>query len=78
MDNENKAFRYYDDMMLNYFKWQKGGVDSKACHGRFINAAIALAQQGMPNPFTYTQPVEDNAFPWPTAAGQIVTGVEVK
>ena len=73
-EQENLAYSYYDTMMLNYRKWQRGGVDKKACHARFINAAISLARIGMPNPFSFTE-TEDNAQAWPTMPG-IVTAVK--
>lgn len=74
---ENKAFYYYDQMVLNYKRWQQGGVGDRAAHGRFINAAKALAELGMSNPFKYVE-MHDNAYAVPTEPGQIVTGVEEK
>ena len=74
---ENKAFYYYIQMLLNYKRWQRGGVGDRAAHGRFINAAKALCELNIPNPFTYVDP-EDNAHAIPTEPGQIVTGVVEK
>ncbi len=53
MDNQNSAYYYYDRMVFNYAKYLKGGVDKKSSYGRFINAAIALAQLQAANPFEH-------------------------
>ncbi len=73
MNKENAAYQYYDIMVNNYQRWQMNVIDSKACHGRFINAAINLAKLNMPNPFTFTQ-TQDNAQAKPTQPG-VVTAI---
>lgn len=73
--DENAAYRFYDDMVINYAKSQrKNTVGTKACFGRFINAAISLARLRMPNPFTFDE-TRHNAQAMPTEPGQIVTAV---
>ena len=72
--DENLALKYYDEMVINFKKWQKNGIDKNASHNRFINAAIALAQLNIPNPFNVK--TRDNANAVPTAVGQIVTAVK--
>lgn len=69
----NEAFRYYDDMVINYKKWQRGGIDKNISHNKFINAAISLARLGMPNPFNGD--LKQNANPYPTEPGQTITAV---
>lgn len=73
MDNQNSAYYYYDRMVFNYAKYLKGGVDKKSSYGRFLNAAIALAELNMPNPFVADN-LEDNAATRPDE-GHIVTAI---
>lgn len=42
---------YYDEMMINYKIYQRGGVNAKSAKNRFMNAAECLAMLDEPNPF---------------------------
>lgn len=75
MNKENYAFYHYDNMVINYQKYLRGGVGSKAAYGKFINAAIALAQLKMPNPFTYDHS-EPNAAKTPVEGNKVTAVAE--
>ena len=75
MDEKQRlANSFYDTMVYNYARHTRGGVDAHSSYGKFVNAAIALAQLQMPNPFKLEE-TQDAAEVKPTKPGQKITGV---
>ena len=70
---KNLAHFFYSDLVINYAKYMKNGIDKKACYNRFLNAAINLAKLAEPNPFPAEK--EMNAATRPNHEGTVVTGV---
>lgn len=75
MDKESLAFYFYDNMVINYAKYMRGGVGSKAARGCFMNAATSLARLGLPNPFEH-EVLRDNAAVRPDIDEHKITGVK--
>ena len=69
----NKAANLYGIMVKAYQRHLAGGVDKKSAYGKFVNAAIALAELDMPNPFMAAN-LADNAATRPDE-GHIVTAI---
>ena len=72
------ASGYYDTMVNNYKKFLKGEIDKNSSYNRFLNAAKALAEMGLENPFTLLKQVDDPVVRPTGEKKQVATAVVKK